>query len=254
MQRLAQSATRSLGRGRREGVPRAGVLAARAARRPASSLAHDRGEVIDGAVNAGSDAFRANAAQMRAQIAELDAVVSQVRDGGGAVAIARHKERGKMLARERVDALCDPGTPFLELSQLAGHEMYGSDVVPAGGLITGIGRVSGRECVIVANDATVKGGTYFPITVKKHLRAQEIARQNRLPCIYLVDSGGANLPRQSDVFPDREHFGRIFYNQATMSSVRPLLRMPTRSGPGWPQLKRGLGWVGRRRGSRRWRW
>ena len=132
--------------------------------------------------------------------------------------------------------------------------MYGSDVVPAGGLITGIGRVSGRECVIVANDATVKGGTYFPITVKKHLRAQEIARQNRLPCIYLVDSGGANLPRQSDVFPDREHFGRIFYNQATMSSVRPLLRMPTRSGPGWPQLKRGLGWVGRRRGSRRWRW
>jgi 3-methylcrotonyl-CoA carboxylase beta subunit len=123
-----------------------------------------------------------------------------------------------MLARERVDGLVDPGTPFLELSTLAGYDMYG-DWVPSGGIITGIGSVSGVECVIVANDATVKGGTYYPITVKKHLRAQEIALQNRLPCIYLVDSGGAFLPRQDEVFPDRDHFGRIFYNQANMSAA-----------------------------------
>ena len=125
---------------------------------------------------------------------------------------------GKLVARERIQRLLDPGSTFLELSQLAAFKLYGSEDVPAGGIITGIGHVRGRQCVIVANDATVKGGSYYPITVKKHLRAQEIARENRLPCIYLVDSGGANLPRQSEVFPDRDHFGRIFYNQATMSA------------------------------------
>ncbi len=125
--------------------------------------------------------------------------------------------RGKLLPRERVTMLLDPGTPFLELSQLAAFGMY-KDEAPCAGIITGVGRVAGRECVIVCNDATVKGGTYYPMTVKKHLRAQEIARENRLPCIYLVDSGGANLPNQDDVFPDREHFGRIFYNQATLSA------------------------------------
>ena len=129
----------------------------------------------------------------------------------------RHTARGKLLARDRVDLLLDPGTPFLELSPLAAHGLYGGEV-PAAGIVTGIGRVSGRECVIVANDATVKGGTYYPMTVKKHLRAQEIARQNHLPCIYLVDSGGAFLPLQDEVFPDSEHFGRIFYNQAQMSA------------------------------------
>ena len=131
--------------------------------------------------------------------------------------LKRHKERGKLPARERIDALIDPGSPFLELSTLAGFELY-DGVRAGGGMITGIGRVSNRECVIVANDATVKGGTYFPITVKKHLRAQEIALENNLPCIYLVDSGGAFLPLQDQVFPDRDHFGRIFYNQAQMSS------------------------------------
>uniref|UniRef100_A0A674PQI4 Methylcrotonoyl-CoA carboxylase beta chain, mitochondrial n=1 Tax=Takifugu rubripes TaxID=31033 RepID=A0A674PQI4_TAKRU len=138
--------------------------------------------------------------------------------GGGEKARRLHTSRGKLLPRERVDRLLDPGTPFLEFSQFAAHELYGKEEVPAGGILTGIGRVSGVECVVVANDATVKGGTYYPITVKKHLRAQEIAQQNHLPCIYLVDSGGANLPRQADVFPDRDHFGRIFYNQARMSS------------------------------------
>src|SRR5262249_51791019 len=130
----------------------------------------------------------------------------------------KHTARGKLLPRERVRMLLDVGSPFLELSQFAAYGMYGGEV-PAAGIITGVGRVSGRECVIVCNDATVKGGTYFPMTVKKHLRAQEIARQNNLPCLYLVDSGGANLPNQDEVFPDREHFGRIFYNQATMSAA-----------------------------------
>ncbi|XP_023608182.1 methylcrotonoyl-CoA carboxylase beta chain, mitochondrial [Myotis lucifugus] len=138
--------------------------------------------------------------------------------GGSEKAKERHTSRGKLLARERVDGLLDPGSPFLELSQFAGYQLYDNEEVPAGGIITGIGRVSGVECMIVANDATVKGGTYYPVTVKKHLRAQEIALQNRLPCIYLVDSGGANLPRQAEIFPDRNHFGRIFYNQAIMSS------------------------------------
>ncbi len=137
--------------------------------------------------------------------------------GGGETARERHLARNKLLPRDRVAALIDPGSPFLELSQLAAYGLYG-DEVPSAGIVTGIGRVSGRECVIVANDATVKGGTYFPITVKKHLRAQEIARQNRLPCIYLVDSGGAFLPMQDEIFPDRDHFGRIFFNQANLSA------------------------------------
>src|SRR5689334_20616920 len=152
------------------------------------------------------------------------ALVAQLREkmavaalGGSAKSRERHVSRGKLLPRERVDGLLDPGSPLLEVSPLAADGMY-DDECPGAGMIVGIGRVSGRECVIVANDATVKGGTYYPITVKKHLRAQEIARQNRLPCIYLVDSGGAFLPRQDEVFPDREHFGRIFYNQATMSA------------------------------------
>ncbi|MBM3517259.1 MAG: methylcrotonoyl-CoA carboxylase [Alphaproteobacteria bacterium] len=149
---------------------------------------------------------------------DLGEQVARVAAGGERRARARHQERGKLLPRERIRLLLDPGTPFLELSQLAALGLYG-DEVPAAGIITGIGRVSGQECVVIANDATVKGGTYYPVTVKKHLRAQEVARANRLPCIYMVDSGGAYLPLQEDVFPDREHFGRIFYNQATLSAV-----------------------------------
>jgi 3-methylcrotonyl-CoA carboxylase beta subunit len=150
--------------------------------------------------------------------AELRERLAAVREGGGEAARERHVKRGKLLPRERVDRLLDPGSPFLELSPLAAYELY-DDPVPAAGIVTGIGRVSGTECMIVANDATVKGGTYFPMTVKKHLRAQAIAQQNRLPCIYLVDSGGAFLPLQDEVFPDREHFGRIFFNQASMSAA-----------------------------------
>jgi 3-methylcrotonyl-CoA carboxylase beta subunit len=161
--------------------------------------------------------FRANAAAMADLVADLRTKAAKIAEGGGEASRKRHVSRGKLLPRERVEALLDPGTPFLELSQFAAYGMYG-DEVPAAGLITGIGRVAGRECVVVCNDATVKGGTYYPLTVKKHLRAQEIAAQNRLPCIYLVDSGGANLPNQDDVFPDRDHFGRIFYNQANMSA------------------------------------
>ena len=159
-----------------------------------------------------------NVVAMRALVEDLRAKVSQVMLGGGEKARARHVSRGKLLPRERVNQLTDVGSPFLELSQLAAYGVYEDDV-PAAGLITGVGRVGGRECVIVANDATVKGGTYYPLTVKKHLRAQEIAAQNHLPCIYLVDSGGAFLPRQDEVFPDREHFGRIFYNQANLSAA-----------------------------------
>ena len=153
-----------------------------------------------------------------ALIADLEERVARARAGGGEAATRRHVERGKLTVRERVELLVDPGTPFLELSPLAAEELYDGDA-PGAGIVTGVGRVSGRECVIVANDATVKGGTYYPMTVKKHLRAQEIALQNRLPCIYLVDSGGAFLPLQDEVFPDREHFGRIFFNQATMSKL-----------------------------------
>jgi 3-methylcrotonyl-CoA carboxylase beta subunit len=164
-----------------------------------------------------SDEFQANARAMAALVEDLRAKLSQAALGGGEAARAKHVARGKLLPRERVDGLLDPGTPFLELSPLAGHGLHDGEA-PCGGIVTGIGRVAGVECVIVCNDATVKGGTYFPITVKKHLRAQEVARENRLPCLYLVDSGGANLPNQDDVFPDREHFGRIFYNQATLSA------------------------------------
>src|SRR4051794_12221064 len=159
-----------------------------------------------------------NAETHAAFAADLAEQLRRVAEGGGQRARQRHVERGKLLPRERVDALLDPGSRFLELSPLAAHGLYDGDA-PAAGIITGIGRVSGRECVVVANDATVKGGTYYPMTVKKHLRAQEVALHNRLPCIYLVDSGGAFLPLQDDVFPDREHFGRIFYNQATMSEA-----------------------------------
>ena len=161
--------------------------------------------------------YARNAAAMQSAVDELQARLDVVRLGGPVASRERHVARGKLLPRDRVDALLDPGSPFLELSALAAGGMYG-DEAPGAGVITGIGRVSGRECVVVANDATVKGGTYYPMTVKKHLRAQEVALQNRLPCLYLVDSGGAFLPRQDEVFPDREHFGRIFYNQAQMSA------------------------------------
>jgi 3-methylcrotonyl-CoA carboxylase beta subunit len=172
---------------------------------------------IKSRLDTGSPAFKANAAHHRALADELRAEVARAAEGGGPEAQRKHTARGKLLPRERVRALLDPGTPFLELSQLAAHGMYG-DEAPSAGIVTGIGRVEGREVVIVANDATVKGGTYYPMTVKKHLRAQEVAAQNRLPCIYLVDSGGAFLPLQDEVFPDREHFGRIFYNQANLSA------------------------------------
>jgi 3-methylcrotonyl-CoA carboxylase beta subunit len=168
-------------------------------------------------VDTASKEFRANQAAMRALVTELESRRAEAAAGGPARARERHLARGKLLPRERVMTLIDSGTPFLELSALAANGMY-DDAIHAAGIITGIGRVAGRECVIVCNDSTIKGGTYYPMTVKKHLRAQEIARENRLPCIYLVDSGGANLPHQTDVFPDREHFGRIFYNQATMSA------------------------------------
>ncbi len=173
--------------------------------------------VLRSHANPGAEEFRANLSANTALIDDLNAQLERVRQGGGERARERHVGRGKLLPRERVDRLLDPGAPFLECSPLAAHGLY-DDEAPGAGIVTGIGRVSGRECVIVANDATVKGGTYYPMTVKKHLRAQEIALQNRLPCIYLVDSGGAFLPRQDEVFPDREHFGRIFFNQATMSA------------------------------------
>jgi 3-methylcrotonyl-CoA carboxylase beta subunit len=173
---------------------------------------------ITTSVDTGSDEFRANRAAMGALIVELEKRRAGAAEGGPPRARERHLARGKLLPRERVMALIDPGAPFLELSPLAANGMY-DDAIHGAGLIAGIGRVAGRECLIVCNDSTIKGGTYYPMTVKKHLRAQEIARENRLPCIYLVDSGGANLPHQTEVFPDREHFGRIFFNQATMSAA-----------------------------------
>lgn len=173
--------------------------------------------IIESQIDTRSPAFAENAAAMQEKVKSLQTLLQQTALGGSEAARQKHIARGKLLPRERVEKLLDPGTPFLELSGLAAHGMYNGDA-PAAGIITGIGRVSGTECVIVCNDATVKGGTYYPLTVKKHLRAQEIAMQNNLPCIYLVDSGGANLPQQEDVFPDRDHFGRIFYNQANMSA------------------------------------
>jgi len=174
-------------------------------------------QIIESKLNPRSDDFKANAAAMQAIVDDLKEKVAKVAQGGGEDARKKHTARGKLLPRDRVQMLLDPGTPFLEFSQLAAYEMY-HNAAPSAGIITGVGRVAGQECVIVCNDATVKGGTYYPMTVKKHLRAQEIAEQNNLPCIYLVDSGGANLPNQDDVFPDRDHFGRIFYNQANMSA------------------------------------
>jgi 3-methylcrotonyl-CoA carboxylase beta subunit len=172
---------------------------------------------LTSSIDPASDAFKANAAVNSALAEDLRAKVAQAALGGPESSRTRHASRGKLLPRERVERLLDPGSPFLEVGQLAANGLYGEDI-PGAGLITGIGRVSGREVLIVCNDATVKGGTYYPMTVKKHLRAQEIALQNRLPCVYLVDSGGANLPHQDEVFPDRDHFGRIFYNQARMSA------------------------------------
>ena len=174
--------------------------------------------VLKSAVNPRDAKFKANAEAMAALVAELKSRMAAAALGGDERSRERHTARGKLLPRERVERLLDPGTPFLELSPLAAYGMYDGDI-HAAGIITGIGRIEGRECVIVCNDATIKGGTYYPLTVKKHLRAQEIARENRLPCIYLVDSGGANLPNQAEIFPDREHFGRIFYNQANMSAL-----------------------------------
>jgi acetyl-CoA carboxylase carboxyltransferase component len=173
--------------------------------------------ILETRVERGSAEFAANRARMEELVAELRERTAKVAEGGGAEAVERHRSRGKMLARERVEALLDPGTSFLELNALAAWDLYKGEA-PAAGILTGIGVIDGRECVVVANDATIKGGTYYPLTVKKHLRAQEVAQQNRLPCIYLVDSGGAYLPLQDEVFPDRDHFGRIFFNQATMSA------------------------------------
>jgi acetyl-CoA carboxylase carboxyltransferase component len=191
-------------------------------------------------LDTGSDSFRANLAHHAALATDLRAQVARISAGGGPEAQKKHTARGKLLPRERVRALLDPGSPFLEFSQLAAFGLYG-DEAPSAGIITGIGRVEGREVVVVANDATVKGGTYYPLTVKKHLRAQEIAGQNRLPCIYLVDSGGAFLPLQDEVFPDKEHFGRIFYNQAVMSAeaipqVAAVLGMCTAGGAYVPAM------------------
>ncbi|BCK71073.1 acetyl-CoA carboxylase subunit beta [Streptomyces libani subsp. rufus] len=188
----------------------------------------EQAPVLGSTADPASDSWRANEAAHRELAAQLREKLAAARLGGGEKARARHTARGKLLPRDRVDSLLDPGSPFLELAPLAADGMYGG-AAPAAGVIAGIGRVSGRETVIVANDATVKGGTYYPMTVKKHLRAQEIALENRLPCLYLVDSGGAFLPMQDEVFPDREHFGRIFYNQARMS------------GAGIPQIAAVLG-------------
>jgi len=174
--------------------------------------------VLKSQISTNSESFRTNRAAMAEAIRAIEDAALSAANGGGLAARERHVARGKMLPRDRIAALLDPATPFLEIGLTAAHGMYGNEA-PGAGLITGIGRVSGRDCMIVCNDATVKGGTYFPMTVKKHLRAQEVAAQNNLPCIYLVDSGGANLPNQDEVFPDRDHFGRIFYNQANMSGA-----------------------------------
>jgi 3-methylcrotonyl-CoA carboxylase beta subunit len=174
--------------------------------------------ILTSKLRTNSDEYRANSAALRALVDELRNKTATVALGGSESARQKHTARGKLLVRDRIDLLLDPGTPFLELSPLAAFEMYNGEVASAGA-VAGIGRINGRECVIVGNDATVKGGTYYPMTLKKHLRAQEIARENRLPCVYLVDSGGAFLPMQDEVFPDKEHFGRIFFNQANLSSV-----------------------------------
>src|SRR5258706_2230672 len=176
-------------------------------------------DVLDSKIIPADPTFSSNRARMQQQVAELRERIDRARQGGGPKYVQRHREQGKLPARERVERLLDPGSPFLELSPLAAYDMYENEA-PSAGIVTGVGRVSGREVLIIANDATVKGGTYYPITVKKHVRAQQIAIDNRLPCVYLVDSGGAFLPLQDQVFPDREHFGRIFFNQARMSADR----------------------------------
>ncbi len=170
--------------------------------------------VLQSQLSPSSDAYRANFNRMQALVGEMAENAAVIERGGSDEARERHVKRGKLLPRERLAQLLDVGAPFLEIGQFAAFDMYGGDIASAG-LIAGVGRIEGRECVIVVNDATVKGGTYYPLTVKKHLRAQEIALENNLPCVYLVDSGGANLPNQDEVFPDRDHFGRIFYNQPT---------------------------------------
>ncbi|MEP7200791.1 MAG: carboxyl transferase domain-containing protein, partial [Chloroflexota bacterium] len=175
-------------------------------------------DILESALNPSDPQFQANAAHNRTLAAELRERLALVRKGGDEQAHARHREQGKLFVRKRIDKLLDDGAPFLELSPLAAYEMYDGDA-PCAGIVTGIGLVAGREVLIVANDATVKGGTYYPLTVKKHLRAQEVAAQNRLPCIYMVDSGGAFLPLQDEVFPDKDDFGRIFYNQARLSAI-----------------------------------
>ena len=174
--------------------------------------------ILETKVERSSKEFGGNVQHLQGLVADLKSKIAKITEGGPERSRKKHLDRGKLLPRERIDLLLDPDTPFLEFSQMAAFGMYGEDI-PAAGIITGIGRVAGQECVIVCNDATVKGGTYYPITVKKHIRAQEIARENNLPCIYLVDSGGANLPNQDEVFPDKNHFGRIFYNQATLSGA-----------------------------------
>src|SRR5690554_5991874 len=174
-------------------------------------------DVILTSIESRADSFQSNSEYHQGLAAELRQRLALVRQGGGDKYRRRHEEQGKLFVRERIDRLLDPGSPFLEIAPLAAWDMYGGEA-PGAGIVTGIGRVAGRECMIIANDATVKGGSYYPMTVKKHLRAQQVALENRLPCIYLVDSGGAYLPMQDEVFPDREHFGRIFYNQAIMSA------------------------------------
>ncbi|CAD5210176.1 unnamed protein product [Bursaphelenchus xylophilus] len=182
------------------------------------SLSGVKWPILKSEVDPQSPDFQQNEKEMNLVVQDLRKTIDSIVNGTDERTKQRHLARGKLLVRDRIEKLIDPGTPFLEFSQLAAHNMYGKDVVPSAGVITGIGTVANRQCLVVANDACTKGGTYFPITVKKHLRAQEIALQNKLPCIYLVDSGGANLPRQADVFPDKEHFGRIFFNQANMSA------------------------------------
>src|SRR5262245_19134954 len=176
-------------------------------------------DILDTHLQTDSTLFRENMRRMTELVAELRERIAQTRLGGGEKYLQRHRDQGKLPVRDRIDRLLDPGSPFLELSPLAAWDMYDGDA-PGAGIVTGIGRVSSREVLVVANDATVKGGTYYPLTVKKHVRAQEVALANRLPCIYLVDSGGAFLPMQAEVFPDRDHFGRIFFNQARLSAQR----------------------------------
>src|SRR6516162_7761021 len=214
------AATRSawrLGKGARARPP-AGVSAVLCVQRPYAIRLRDAMTALPSTIDPRSPEFGENSAAMQALVKDLRAKLDAAMQGGSEEARARHIARGKLPARERVNLLLDPGSPFLELSPLAAYGLYGGDVHSAS-LITGIGRISNRECMVVANDATIKGGTYYPMTVKKHVRAQEIARENYLPCVYLVDSGGAFLPLQDEIFPDERHFGRIFYNQARLSSL-----------------------------------